>query len=88
VLTPLWSLAVSAVSCCCNGSVFAIELDCWYPDNKEWNRPKELFHLTGPQPSFSINLLSPLPLVGGLEKRLWCFITLSKIGFEKNPSLQ
>jgi hypothetical protein len=22
---------------------FAVELDCWYPDNKEWDCPKKLF---------------------------------------------
>jgi hypothetical protein len=32
------SLALSAGSCL----VFAVELDCWYPDNEEWKYLKEL----------------------------------------------
>lgn len=35
-----------------SGSVFAIELDCWYPNSEEWGRPKELL-LNRPTAPFS-----------------------------------
>ena len=50
--------------------------------------PQNYFQ-TGPYLPCPINHLSPLPLVGGLEKMLKCFRTLIKIGFEKSkPTMQ
>lgn len=39
---------------------------------------------TGPQPSFPIILLSPLPLVNELERSFKCSRTLNKVTFEKS----
>ena len=68
--------------------MFAIEWNCWYPDNEECNRPQEL-HLNRVTTPFSYALLPPPPpLFGGLEGRLKSLRILNKVGFEKNLSLQ
>ena len=58
------------------------ELNCWYPDNKDQNRPKEPFlnRFTSPCPN---NLSFPLLLVGDrLKRRLKHLRTCIKVGFE------
>jgi hypothetical protein len=55
--------------------VFAIGLNCWYPDNEEWDCPKEL-----QQNPFSIDLLL-LHLVSGLERRLKHLRTLNILSY-------
>ena len=55
-------------------------------DNKDWNSPKELF-FKHPQPTFTIKLSFPLPVVGGgLEGNLNCLQALIKEGFENNQT--
>jgi hypothetical protein len=65
--------------------VFAIELDCWYPDNKGWNCTKKLL-LNRFTKAFHINLFR-LPLISGLEKKMMCSRTLNKVGFEEEKKI-
>ena len=58
------------------------ELDCWYPDNKDWNYPKELLLNRSISPS-PIYHLSSLVLDGGLKEGSKHLRTLLKVGFLK-----
>ena len=51
--------------------VFAIDLDCWFSENEEWNCPQRTTNNWSTF-LFTVNLLYPLCLVSGLEGRLNC----------------
>ena len=64
------------------------ELEIWYPDNRDWNHPKEIF-LNKFMSAFMflfygkiIHIFS-LPFEGGLEVEIRHLRNLIKVGFEK-----
>ena len=58
-------------------------LDCWYPDNKDWDLLQRITsqQVYNPLP---IKLSYPLPLVSGLEGKLMHLRTITKVGFGKS----
>ena len=86
-LVPTWgSLPVSAGSCYCNWFVFGV---CYWTGLLIHQQQRMESHQRTttkwvPPHTFPINLLSPLPLVARLERKLRCLITLNKVGLEKS----
>jgi len=69
------------------GKGIAFELDCWYPDNGEWNHPKELLlsRATFPCPicHFFFPTFGQWAREGSKNLR-----TIIKVGFENSEPLQ
>ena len=86
-LMPIWwSLAVSAGWIHCYWFMFGVCYQTAILTRNSGMAPKN--YSTVPQLLFPINLLFPLPQVGGLEGRLKHSRTLNKIGMKRNLSLQ